>query len=95
MKSSHIVFHLIHYFIQPILQCGSEIWGIGDPANSQIDIFFICFLRCALRVKISISTATIYGECGQVPLSVYSQVNVLTYHVRLYNLPDTTVVEQV
>ena len=37
----------------------------------------------------------IYGECGQVPLSVWSHVNVLTYHTRLYNLLDTTVVQQV
>ena len=46
-------------------------------------------------MKPSTSTAMIYGECGQVPLSVWSHVNVLTYHARLYNLPDTAVVKQV
>ena len=70
------------------------VWGISDPANSQIDTFFNWFLRCALGVKLSTSTAMIYGECGQVPLSVWSHVNVLTYHARLYNLPDTAVVKQ-
>ena len=34
-------------------------------------------------------------QCGQVPLSVWSHVNVLTYHARLYNLPDTAMVKQV
>ena len=90
-----IVFHLFQHLIQPILLYGSEIWGISDPANSQIDTFFNWFLRCALGVKPSTSTAMIYGECGQVPLSVWSHVNVMTYHARLYNLPDTTVVKQV
>ena len=31
----------------------------------------------------STSTAMIYGECGQVPFSIWSHVNVLTYHARL------------
>ena len=56
-----IVFHLFQHLIQPILLYGSEIWGISDHANSQIDTFFNCFLRCALGVKPSTSTAMIFG----------------------------------
>ena len=36
-----IVFHLFQHLIQPILLYGSEIWGISDTANSQIDTFLI------------------------------------------------------
>ena len=55
-----IVFNLFQHLIQPILLYGSEICDISDPAISQIDTFFnYWFLRCALGVKPSISTAMI------------------------------------
>ena len=90
-----IMFQLFQHLIQPILRYGSEIWGISDPTNSQIDTFFNWFLHWALGVESSVSTVMIYGECGQVPLSIWSHVNVLTDHICLYKLPDTTVVKQV
>ena len=80
-------FYLFETLIRPILLYGSDVWGISRPNNDAIDKVFYQYVRCVLKVKATTSNVMVIGESGQLPPSVFSQINVLSYMRRLQTLP--------
>ena len=87
--------HLFNSLVLPILQYGSEIWGVNNKAWQQIDRMCLRFMRGMLGIKHSSPNVITFGECGITPPSVKCQISVLCYFNRLENLPDSMLVKQV
>ena len=56
---------------------------------------FYHYVRCVLKVKATTSNVKVIGESGQLPPSVFSHINVLSYMGRLRTLPAHTVVKRI
>ena len=88
-------FYLFATLIRPILLYGSDVWGISRPNNDAIDKVFYQYVRCVLTVKATTSNVMVIGESGQLPPSVFSHINVLSYMGSLQTLPAHTVVKRI
>ena len=91
----NIMCYLFNSLIRPILLYGSDIWGINKAGKETIDKVFLRYMRCVLGVKCTTSNIITIGECGEMPPSVYADINTLCYAERLKNIPDTAIVKQV
>ena len=95
---------LFHTHIAPILLYNTENWITFSEGNlkkfdksklwtryedSKIDITHRKFLKNILGVSRSTPSLAVYGETGEVPLSLKSYRLSLNYWHRLANLPDT------
>ena len=67
--------------ISPILNYGSEIWGLrkADP----IEKFHLSFLKSVLNVKLSTPNCFVYGELGVYPLIVDRKIRVIKYWLKI------------
>ena len=100
---------LFHTYISPILLYNVENWStltdkkiIGfnntsiytDVSNSKIDLVHRKFLKYVLGVSKSCPNLSIYGETGEVPLSLKGYRLTLNFWYRISNLPDTALVKK-
>ena len=83
-----IQLKLFNTMIVPILNYGSEVWGLrkADP----IERFHLAFLKYILHVKSSTPTCYVYGELGTFPLLIERQVRVIKYWTKLIGNTDTS-----
>ena len=72
--------------IQPILVYGSDIWGCSNEGGEIIDKVCLWFIRCILRVKQSTNKLMCYGDIGLIPPSIRAHINVILFHVRVFNM---------
>ena len=95
---------LFHTFISPILLYNAENWTtLSDlyiqrfdkmslfsmTSESKIDITHRKLLKNILGVSRSCPTLAVYGETGEIPISLKSYRLTLNYWHRVTNLPDT------
>ena len=90
-----VSFYIFETLIRPILLYGSDVWGISSCNNDAIDKVFYQFIRCILQVKATTSNVMVIGESGQLPPSVFSHINVLSYMGRLQTLPAHTIAKRI
>ena len=89
-----LMLYLFDTMVKPILLYGSDIWGVQQKGTEAIDRVFLWFLKWVLRVKTNTCNTIVYGEMGCVPLRIHCHVNVISYYVRIYNMPDSRLVKQ-
>ena len=89
------MFYLFQSMVEPILLYGSDVWGFSASAGSKLDSVMLSYVRNVLRVKSTTSNVISWGETGLIPMSIKSHINVLTYFVRLRDLPNSMVVRKV
>ena len=95
---------LFHTFISPILLYNAENWTtLSDlsirkfdktsifsmTSDSKIDITQRKLLKNILGVSRTCPTLAVYGETGEIPISLKSYRLTLNYWHRVTNLPDT------
>ena len=100
---------LFNTFISPILLYNTEnLTCLSDKeltkfdhnfifsniASSKIDVTHRKFLKFVMGVSKSCPNVSIYGETGEIPLSLKSYRLTLNFWYRITNLPDTSLVKQ-
>ena len=100
---------LFHTFISPILLYNAENWAIlsdkglkqfnnntimDDTRGSKIDVVHRKLLKFILGVSKSSPSNAIYGDTGEVPVSLKSYRLALSFWHRVSNLPDTYLVKK-
>lgn len=100
---------LFHTFISPILLYNAENWAIlsdkgiknfssntilDDTAGSKIDVVHRKLLKYILGVSKSSPNLAIYGDTGEVPISLKSYRLALSFWHRVSNLPDMYLVKK-
>ena len=88
-----LMLKLFNSSVKPILTFGSDIWGIYNTAHNTIDIFHRTFLKHILCVKSSTCNSFVYGETGELPISIDLSVFAIRYYHRLYNMPKGSLVK--
>ena len=99
---------LFHAFISPIILYNVENWGIltdkklenfpttifTSISDSKADILHRKFLKYILGVSKSCPNLAIYGETGELPLSLKGFRLLINYWLRLTNLPDNSLAKK-
>ena len=100
---------LFNTFISPIVLYNTENWTIlsdkqlqnfnnntimDDTSGSKVDITHRKLLKFILGVSKSCTNLTLYGETGEVPLSLKGYRLTLNYWHKLSTLPDTYLVKK-
>ena len=106
VKTSIQIFHT---YISPILLYNAENWTtlsnrklqnfnddtpLNDTSTSKIDVIHRKLLKFVLGVSKSCPNLTIYGETGEIPLSLKGYRLMLNFWHRVTSLPDTTLVRK-
>ena len=81
--------------IRPILNYGSDVWGLSRTGLESLDKVFLNYVRCILCIKATTCNAIVYGECGRYPPSITCHVNVLCYLHRLLTMQSGTMVKSI
>ena len=76
-----IMFDMVDTLIRPILNYGSNVWGLSRTGLESLDKVFLNYVRCILCIKATTCNAIVYGECGRYPPSVTCHVNVLCFYI--------------
>ena len=84
---------LFDSLVGSILNFGAEVWGMHQA--SDIEAIHTKFMRRMLGVKTSTNLSALYGETGQVPLSVFRQVIMIKYWIKIIFQNDSTLLKQV
>ena len=72
---------LFHKLVLPVIAYGSEIWAYEDL--SKLDGFHLKFLRFILCLNTSTPIPMIYGETGELPISIRIRSRLLGYFAKL------------
>ena len=72
---------LFHTMIEPIMTYSCEVWGLNNC--SQIETFYLSFLKTMLYVKKSTPNCYIYGELGVFPIQIKIKLRVIKYWLKL------------
>ena len=100
---------LFHTFISPILLYNTENWSAFtdneltkydnnfiflDTLASKVDITHRKLLKSIMGVSRSCPNLAIYGESGEIPISMKSYSLTLNFWHRVTNLPDTSLAKK-
>ena len=100
---------LFHTYISPILLYNAENWStlsdkglqkfdrnflFSETSTSKIDITHRKLLKYILGVSRSCPSLAIYGETGEIPISMKSYRLTLNFWHRVSNLPDTSLAKK-
>ena len=101
--------NIFHTYISPILLYNTENWStlndrelqkidkdflFSNTSSSKIDRTHRKFLKFILGVSKSCPSLAIYGETGEVPLSLKSYRLTLNFWHKVFNLPDTSLAKK-
>ena len=89
------MFDMFDTLIPPILNYGSDVWGMSRTGLGSLDKVFLNYVRCILCIKTTTCNAIVYGECGRYPPSVTCHVNVLCYLYRLLTMQSGKMVKSI
>ena len=100
---------LFHTYVSPILLYNAENWAtlsdkglqkfdkdflFSETSSSKIDITHRKLLKYILGVSRSCPSLAIYGETGEIPISMKSYRLTLNYWHRVTNLPNTSLAKK-
>ena len=88
-----IQIDLFHKLVLPIISYGSELWAYEDL--EKVDKFHLKFLRYVLRLNTGIPIPMIYGETGEIPVSIILKSRMIGYMCKLLNPNTNTLSQQV
>ena len=71
--------------IQPIVQYGSEIWGLQSAAR-EVENVQLFMLKRFLRVDMRTPNDFVYGDTGRYPLYINSAINCIRYWLKLLKM---------
>ena len=91
--SPDIQIDLFHKLVLPILSYGCELWAYEDLG--RFDKFHLKFLRYVLRLNTSTPIPMIYGETGEIPISIALKSRRVGYMCKLLNPNTNTLSRQV
>ena len=89
-----IAIYLFNSIIMPILQYGSEVWGVNKACWPLLDRMCLKYMRYVLGVKPSTSNIITFGECGIIPPSVKCKISSICFLNRIACLPDAMLVKK-
>ena len=107
--STRVAIRLFHSYISPILLYNAENWAIfsdktintfnnesifHDTVRSKIDVVHRKFLKFVMGVSKSSPSLTIFGDTGEVPLSLKSYRLALNFWHRVTNLSEINLVKK-
>ena len=79
------------------LNFGAEVWGMHQA--SDIEAIYTKFLRHMLGVVLGVKQTTnlsaLYSETGRFPLSVFRQVIMIKYWIKILSQNDSSLPKQV
>lgn len=79
--------------IQPVLQYGSELWGL-DKAAHQCEKVHLFALKKFLNVEKRTPNDLVYGELNRYPILINSAMNCIRYWLRIVQMPDDRIPKQ-
>ena len=82
--SAEIFFKLFDGQVQPIVQYGSEIWGIEK--GEEIEKVHLFAMKRFLRIDSRTPNDIVYGELGRVPIYINSYVACIRYWLKLLQM---------
>jgi len=82
---------LFDTLVLPILNYGSEIWGLNE--SMTLERVHLSFCKKLLGVKIQTQNNFVYGELGRTSLIVRRAVNVIRYWLKVTHLEDHSYVK--
>jgi hypothetical protein len=74
-------WHLFNHTVAPILLYGSEVWAF--ESCDMIDVFHRKFMKQQLRLNRSTPNCMVYGESGQIKLSLNAECRMLSFWFRI------------
>ena len=86
-NSLTLLLKLFDLQIQPIVQYGSELWGL-DIAAKYCESVHLFVLKKFLGVDMRTPNDLIYGETNRYPIYINSAVNTIRYWVRLLQMDE-------
>ena len=86
-QSPSIFFKIFDAQIQPMLNYGSEIWGLQADLN-VIERVHLFALKRFLNVSSKTPNSLVYGETGRHPLFINIYVKCIKFWLRIIELPQ-------
>ena len=71
-----VMLELFDKTVLPIMFYGCEIWGFG---NNMLETVFLKFCKYLLGLKSSTPNCMVYGETGCYPVSLTTQIRIISY----------------
>ena len=81
-RSPSIFFKLFDTQIQPMLSCGSEVWGL-DADTTLIEMIHLFALKRFLNTISRTPNVMVYGETGRYPLFVNISIKCNKFWLRI------------
>ena len=79
--SVELFFKIFDLQIQPIMQYGSEIWGLQQAAQ-QCEKVHLFAIKKFLRVNLRTPNDLVYGELDRYPVTINSTINCIRYWIK-------------
>ena len=89
-SSFQIFIKLFDTQVQPIMQYGSEIWGLND-ATEQCEKVHLFALKKFLFVKLTTPNNLVYKELNRYPIVINSIIRCISYWLKLMNMDDNRI----
>lgn len=77
------VIDLFHKLVLPVISYGCEVWGFENL--DILDKFHLKFLRFVLKLRKGTPNMMIYGETGEIPISIIIKTRMFGYFCKLIN----------
>ena len=88
--SFDIFIRLFDGQVQPILQYGSEIWGMDDAAN-QCERVHLYALKKFLLVNLRTPNDFVYKELSRYPILIHSKIRCIAYWLKLLAMNENRI----
>ena len=86
-SSVHVFLKIFDAQIQPIMQYGSEIWGLEKAAN-ECEKLHLYALKKFLNVDMKTPNDLVYTEMCRYPITINSIVNCIRYWLKLLEMDN-------
>jgi hypothetical protein len=86
-NSFELLIKLLDSQVQPIVQYGSEIWGL-DKAAAQCESVHLLALKRYLGVELRTPNDFVYSETNRYPIYINSAVSCVRYWLKLLKMED-------
>ena len=86
-SSVHVFLKIFDVQIQPIMQYGSEIWGLDKAAN-ECEKLHLYALKKFLNVDIKTPNDLVYKEMCRYPITINSTINCIRYWIKLVQMEN-------
>ena len=86
-SSIHVFLKIFDTQVQPIMQYGSEIWGLSKAAN-ECEKVHLYALKKYLNVDLKTPNDLVYKEMCRYPITINSVINCIRYWLKLMQMDN-------